>query len=138
MKRIDWRALEQAARSAAGQAYCPYSRFRVGAALLADDGRIITGCNIENASYGATLCAERVALATALAAGIRRFTALAIAAGERTPAPPCGICRQMLSEFVAPGFPIHCVNLTPGDAPAAHHTLGQLLPSAFVLRAPEP
>ena len=138
MKRIDWRALEQAARSAAGQAYCPYSRFRVGAALLADDGRIITGCNIENASYGATLCAERVALATALAAGIRRFTALAIAAGERTPAPPCGICRQMLSEFVAPGFPINCVTLAPGDAPAAHHTLGQLLPSAFALHALEP
>ena len=138
MKRIDWRALEEAARSAANQAYCPYSNFRVGAALLADDGRIITGCNIENASYGATLCAERVALAAALAAGIRNFTALVIAAGEQTPAPPCGICRQMLAEFAAPGFPIHCVTLTPGDAPAAHHTLGQLLPSAFVLRAPEP
>ena len=138
MKRIDWRALEEAARSAANQAYCPYSNFRVGAALLADDGRIITGCNIENASFGATLCAERVVLAAALASGIRRFTALAIAAGLQTPALPCGICRQMLSEFVAPVFPIHCVTLTPDDVPAANHTLGQLLPSAFVLRAPEP
>ena len=136
MKRIDWPVLEATARKAAEGAYCPYSNYRVGAALLADDGRVVTGCNIENASYGATLCAERVALATALAAGIRRFTALAIAAGEQTPAPPCGICRQMLSEFVAPGFPIHCVTLTPGDAPAAQHTLGQLLPSAFALRVP--
>ena len=138
MKRIDWRALEQAARSAAEQAYCPYSRFRVGAALLADDGRIVTGCNIENASYGATLCAERVALAAALAAGIRRFTALVIAAGERTPAPPCGICRQMLAEFAPPGLPIRCVTLSPGGARPTRHTLGRLLPSAFVLRAPEP
>jgi cytidine deaminase len=138
MKRIAWPTLEAAARHAAGMAYCPYSHFRVGAALLTDDGRIITGCNIENASYGATLCAERVALAAAIAAGIRRFTALVIAAGEQTPAPPCGICRQMLAEFAAPNFPIHCVTLTPGVAQPARHTLGQLLPSAFVLRAPEP
>ena len=135
MKRIDWRALEQAARSAAGQAYCPYSRFRVGAALLADDGRIITGCNIENASYGATLCAERVALAAALAAGIRHFTALVVAAGERAPAPPCGICRQVLAEFAEPGFPIRCVTLAPGRSRPVHRTLRQLLPSAFAMGA---
>ena len=135
MKRIDdWPTLEEAARKAAAGAYCPYSRFRVGAALLTDDERIITGCNIENASYGATICAERVALAAALAAGVRNFKALVIAAGERTPAPPCGICRQMLAEFAAPEFPIRSVTLTPGDAPAAEYTLGELLPHAFELR----
>lgn len=133
MKRINWRALEQAARGAAGQAYCPYSHFRVGAALLADDGRIITGCNIENASYGATLCAERVALAAAFAAGIRHFTALVIAAGDKQPAQPCGICRQVLTEFAEPSFPIRCVTLAPGRARPVRHTLRQLLPNAFIL-----
>jgi cytidine deaminase len=131
MNRIDWKRLETAARTAAEQAYCPYSCFRVGAALLTDDGSIITGCNIENASYGVSLCAERVAVAQAVAMGIRCFAALAIAAGESTPATPCGICRQMLAEFAPPELPIRCVTLRPGTARPARFTLHQLLPNAF-------
>lgn len=87
------KTLLEAAERAAENAYAPYSDFRVGAAILSEDGRIFTGCNIENASYGVTCCAERVALFTAVAAGARAFRAIAV---THT---PCGICRQALSEF---------------------------------------
>lgn len=79
-------------------AYCPYSKFKVGAALLAESGMLYTGCNFENASFGAGTCAERVALGTAIAKGERKFTAIAVAGGDH-PLSPCGICRQALSEF---------------------------------------
>ena len=93
MKRTEAELLE-AARTAASFAYAPYSRFRVGAAIEAKDGRIFTGCNVENASYGLTVCAERVALFSAVAAGCRRFRRLAVAAGTGDhPVFPCGGCR---------------------------------------------
>lgn len=124
-------AILSAARAAAKSAYCPYSRFPVGAAVLAEDGRIFAGANVENASYGLTLCAERAALAQAVNAGCRRFRALAVCAGSRTPATPCGACRQMLAEFCADSMPVLCAALR-GRA-VIRTTVGRLLPHAFRL-----
>ena len=84
------------------RAYAPYSEFAVGAALRATDGRVFTGCNVENLSYGLTICAERVALATAIAAGAREFTAIAVVADTNVPISPCGACRQVIAEFHVP------------------------------------
>ena len=91
--------LIEAARSARDRAWAPFSRFKVGAALEAEDGTIITGCNIENATYGLTLCAERVAMFKAVSEGHRRFTRIAVVADTESPASPCGPCRQILWEF---------------------------------------
>ncbi|HVE16422.1 MAG TPA: cytidine deaminase [Chthoniobacterales bacterium] len=87
------------------QAYAPYSNFKVGAALVATDGRIFTGCNVENISFGLTMCAERVALGKAVAEGVREFAAIAIVADTTQPVSPCGACRQVLAEF-RPDLPI--------------------------------
>jgi cytidine deaminase len=91
--------LSRAARDVRRHAHAPFSRFRVGAALEAHGGTIVTGCNIENASYGLTMCAERVAMFKALSDGHRRFRRVAIAADTTAPTPPCGACRQILWEF---------------------------------------
>jgi cytidine deaminase len=113
------------------RAYAPYSRFRVGAALLAVDGTIVIGCNVENASFPAGTCAERVALGAAVAAGLRRFAAIAIASDAPTPTPPCGICRQALAEF---GMDLVVLSAGGGgrrNEPAARWTLAELLPHPF-------
>lgn len=91
--------LLQAARQARANARCTYSGFAVGAALLSRDGQVITGCNIENASYGLTVCAERVALWKALSEGIARFKSIVIVTDSDKPTPPCGACRQLLWEY---------------------------------------
>jgi cytidine deaminase len=88
-----------AARAARAHARCAYSGFAVGAALLAENGRVFTGCNIENATYGLTVCAERVALWKALSDGVDQFTRIAVVADTEQPTPPCGACRQLLWEF---------------------------------------
>ncbi len=95
---MDEKGLIRRAVEARERAYAPYSKFAVGAALLAADGRIFTGCNVENASYGLTMCAERVALFKAISEGAREFTAIAIVCGA-SPCSPCGACRQVLFEF---------------------------------------
>ena len=119
--------LVDAARAARERAIAPYSKFRVGAALAARDGRIFTGCNVENASYGLTVCAERVALLKALSEGVRDFTALVVVADTDAPTPPCGACRQLLWEYCG-DIPVTLANL---DAVTAHHAFRELLPFPF-------
>lgn len=104
---IDWDALSRAAHEMRARAYAPYSKFTVGAALLTEDGRVFVGANVENASYGLGICAERSAIVSAVAAGVQRFVAIAIASPGDVPASPCGACRQVLAEF-PPSFPIRC------------------------------
>jgi cytidine deaminase len=96
---VDEQALLAAARSAQEQAYAPYSRFRVGAALLAADGRVFVGANVENAAWSPSICAERVALPSAVVAGTRYFVAIAVVGDSDDPVTPCGVCRQVLYEF---------------------------------------
>ena len=116
-----------AARRARRNAVAPYSGFKVGAALLTSDGTVVTGCNIENATYGLTLCAERVAMFTALAAGHRRFTRIAVVADTIAPTPPCGPCRQILWEFGG-DLEIVLANLR---RETGRHQLSDLLPLPF-------
>ncbi|MFQ5888473.1 MAG: cytidine deaminase [Gemmatimonadota bacterium] len=122
-----WAALREAARSSMEQAYAPYSGYRVGAALEAQDGRRFGGCNVENASYPVTMCAERVALGAAVRAGARRFRRLYICVSGERPASPCGMCRQALAEF---GLGLE-VRSEGASGETMHWTLGDLLPGAF-------
>ena len=121
--------LISAAHRARKKAYAPYSHFLVGAALLAED-KIYYGCNVENASYGATVCAERIAFGSAIANGAKTFTAIAIVGGKSLPnlCFPCGICRQVMSELCAPDFQIF---LEGKDGGIRSFTLSELLPHAF-------
>jgi cytidine deaminase len=115
-----------AARDAQTQAYAPYSNFRVGAALEAADGTIFLGCNVENASYGLTICAERAAVCAAISAGVRAFRRAVVASEVDPPAAPCGACRQVLAEFGL-DLPIDGV----GRTQAVRWRLSELLPDAF-------
>ena len=115
------------ARAARRRAVAPYSGFKVGAALLTTDGIVVTGCNIENATYGLTVCAERVAMFTALSAGHRRFTRIAVVADTTAPTPPCGACRQVLWEFGG-DLEIVLANLR---RQTGCHRLSELLPLPF-------
>jgi cytidine deaminase len=108
-------------------AYAPYSEFTVGAALLTADGTVFVGCNVENAAYPAGICAERAAIAAAVANGARQFTALVIATTAEVPTPPCGMCRQVLEEF-APNLPVLSVTSSGEEA---RWTMSDLLPAAF-------
>jgi cytidine deaminase len=119
----DWAALRAAATDVAGRAYAPYSRLRVGAAGLADDGRVITGCNVENASFGLTLCAECGLVSALHATGGGTLTAVSVVAGDGEPLVPCGRCRQLLLEAGGPGLLL--------DTEVGPRELGELLPGAF-------
>ena len=133
MSTYDYQQLLQKAAEARENAYAPYSHFTVGACLLAQNGRLYTGCNVENASSGACICAERTALVKAVSEGVHAFSAIAIVGGEAGEngdfCPPCGICRQMLSEFCDETFP---VVLRRGDEVVVI-ALKELLPYAFKL-----
>ncbi|MCH5199326.1 MAG: cytidine deaminase [Oscillospiraceae bacterium] len=121
--------LVQAAKEALQNSYSPYSNYKVGAALLTEQGKIFTGCNVENGSYGASNCAERTAVFKAVSEGQRRFTAIAIAAEDtETPPFPCGICRQVISEFCSQETP---VLIYDGNGAVYNAELGELIPHAF-------
>lgn len=127
------RRLFAAARKVRARAHAPYSRFRVGAALLDERGRIHVGCNVENASYGLTICAERGAVMAAVAAGARRIVAVAVVTAAIPPATPCGACRQVLAELAADEAPVF-LGGPRSTSPMDVTTLGALLPGAFRLR----
>jgi cytidine deaminase len=119
----DWDALRAAARKVCARAYAPYSDFPVGAAALVDDGRIVTGCNVENASYGLTLCAECGLISALHAGGGGRLLAFACVDRQGSVLMPCGRCRQLLWEHGGPGCLV--------DTPAGIQTMAELLPHAF-------
>ncbi len=125
------RELMRMAEEARKRAYCPYSQFAVGAALLSTDGRVFTGCNIENAAHSPTNCAERTAFFKAVSEGVRDFAAIAVTGGPKNAAPgmctPCGVCRQVMAEFCTPEFRILLGN---SDVPVTM-TLAELLPLSF-------
>lgn len=125
-----WGGLDDLARAAAAardRAYAPYSRFRVGAAARTTDGAIFVGCNVENASYGLTICAERVAVFAAVAAGRRAITDVAVVTDASPPSAPCGACRQVLREFGAHARVV-AIN---GDGERWEATMDELLPRSF-------
>ena len=125
---MDWEPLIAAARKARSQAYAPYSRFKVGAAIQTADGAVYPGCNVENRTFGLTVCAERVAMGSAVADGHPEVAAVAVITDADPPAPPCGLCRETLTEFGSPDLPILLVN-TNGDR--IEYRLSELLPHPF-------
>jgi cytidine deaminase len=128
MDEVKKQELIRVAVEARKKAYAPYSKYQVGAALLGKSGRIFSGCNVENASFGATICAERTAAVKAVSEGETGFIALAVATDGKEPGAPCGICRQFLAEFGVDLIMI-LINL---DGKKIETTLDQYLPGAFV------
>ncbi|MBI4952074.1 MAG: cytidine deaminase [Myxococcales bacterium] len=126
---VDWGALAAAARRTRRRAHAPYSGYAVGAAIGTRDGRIFAGCNVENASYGLTVCAERSAILHMVAAGARAPVALVLVAPGAKPVMPCGACRQTLAEFAPDTLPIRAFAARSGTSRAV--TLGELLPHGF-------
>jgi cytidine deaminase len=124
---VDWLALRAAAERVLVHAYSPYSHFSVASALLAEDGRVFTGVNVENASYGLTICAERNAFAAALGAGVRRVLAMVVVCSADAPAAPCGACRQVLCELPH-AFELRCYGRGPAELATTNEAL---LPHAF-------
>ncbi|GAA2338716.1 cytidine deaminase [Saccharopolyspora halophila] len=125
MSDVDWEALRAAAVEAAAHAYCPYSGLQVGAAAVCDDGRVVTGCNVENGSYGVTLCAECTMAGSLRMTGGGRFTAVACRSGQGALLMPCGRCRQILQELGGPDCLI--------DTPRGVLAMREVLPDAFEL-----
>lgn len=122
------RELKERAIRARAQAYAPYSGFPVGAAVLAENGKIYTGCNVENASYGLSICAERSALLQMVGDGQHRVQAIAVVADTERPASPCGACRQFMAEFAGDDVPVILFNLKDDTLET---TVGALIPGAF-------
>lgn len=129
---MDGQELITLARKARAQAYVPYSNFPVGAAIEFENGAIFTGCNIENASFGATVCAERTAIFKGVSEGYRQIHRIAVVCGSGKPCMPCGICRQVIAEFAAPDFTCYAAPSEP-EVPFVTLSLDDLLPNRFVL-----
>ncbi|MBL4910049.1 MAG: cytidine deaminase [Alteromonadaceae bacterium] len=125
---IDWQNLHKKAQQVSECAYAPYSNFKVGAALLSEQGQVFTGCNVENASYGLTVCAERNCIATAVAQGTTQVSALVVYTAQQQLTSPCGACRQVIAEFMAPEAIVSLVNHL-GDS--QQWRVADLLPAAF-------
>jgi cytidine deaminase len=125
---MDKNQLIQEAKVAMEMAYVPYSKFQVGAALLTKDGKVYKGCNIENAAYSMTNCAERTALFKAVSEGDKEFAAIAVVADTNRPVPPCGACRQVISELCDPQMKVYLTNL---HGEIQELTVKELLPGAF-------
>ena len=132
MTDVQWEALERAARAACARAYCPYSRFPVGCAVMTGDGAIASGCNVENASYGLTSCAERNAIFRAVADGATSIVAVMLYTPTPAPVTPCGACRQVIAEF---GRDARVRAICDG-ADTLEYALRDLLPDGFTLRRP--
>ncbi len=126
MAEASWTRLERAAWQAHSLAYAPYSHFRVGAAIEVESGEIVTGCNVENASYGLAICAERAAVASAVGRGHRSFRRLVVATDGNRAVPPCGACRQVLAEF---GVDVQVVSV--GGEERRRWQLQELIPDVF-------
>lgn len=122
------KALFEAAEAVRAKAYAPYSRFSVGAAILADDGNIYSGCNVENAAYPVGNCAEPSAIAAMIAGGGKRIEKILVTGPGVTPVTPCGGCRQRIREFASPQTPVICLGV---DGAPLFTTLGDLLPHSF-------
>lgn len=129
---IDWEPLIAAASEVRARAHAPYSRFAVGAALLMEDGSIVSGCNVENRSYGLSLCAERNAVTAAVGRGLKKPQAVVVVTSSSPPSAPCGMCRETLRELVE-DVPILLVN---PDGERLERTLAKLLPDSFVFPPP--
>jgi len=126
-EEVPWERLFEAASKVRGNAWAPYSHFPVGAAVLTESG-IYSGANVENSSYGLSVCAERNAIGRAVSEGARKVKAVAIVTNADAPCPPCGMCRQVITEFGEPGTPVR--SRSP-DGREAQYTLKELLPHAF-------
>ncbi len=131
MNISDLDKLVELAKAAAANAYCPHSKFKVGAAVLTSDGQMFPGCNVENASYGLTICAERVAIFNAIASGARSIRAIVIYTPTKTPSPPCGACLQVMHEF---GPSAEVLSLCDGTR-IIFSTVKDLLPIPFKCEA---
>lgn len=125
---MDKSQLMEESKIAREHAYVPYSKFKVGAALLSKEGKVYHGCNIENAAYSMTNCAERTAVFKAVSEGVRDFDSLAVVADTEGPVSPCGACRQVIAEFCEPNMPVYLINLTGN---VLETTVAELLPGAF-------
>lgn len=130
---MNWTDLLEVARKARERAYCPFSRFKVGSAIRTEDGHVFAGCNVENRTFGLTVCAERVAILSAVAQGQRKLAAVVAITDTEPPSPPCGQCLEVMTEFGTPELPVLLANVQ-GDV--EEYRLRDLLPHPFEL-APE-